>query len=212
MMLPEFDRLIVETLTWRVRIISSQHIERLAKACGANQSRSIQRLIDNGYLTEVQSAAPILSLDKPLYRWRPGDKDCDSFGQVCWKAKSRMMGDKVELAQQILMATKKAADAFGGCGGKLRQPFQVAHDLGTASVFVAKVKQLKITNCDGWVGEDIIRRYYRDFRIRKIPDAAFLDRGQLQSVVDFVGRDYTKQTLTRFHLYWSRRQIPYELW
>jgi len=211
-MLPEFDRLIAEILTWRLRIISSQHIERIAELLGAPHQRSINRLIASGYLIQVQDSAPVLNIAEPLHQWKPGDPEFTDFGQVCWQAERRMSGDRFATANQIFIASKKAADEFGGCGGRLRQRFQIAHDLGTASIYVAKVAQLKLDNCDGWIGEDIIRRYYRDLKIKKIPDAAFLASGKLESVVDFVGRDYTKQTLTRFHTYWSRRQVPYELW
>lgn len=209
----EFDRMIVDVLTWRLRVIARQHIEQLAECRRVEQWQGcIERLIRSGYITSVQQSAPIVGLVMPLYQWQPGDSASQSFGSICWKAKRRMTGDRVVFADAIYMATKKAEREFGGCAGRLRQPFQIGHDLGTASVFIAKLKLFGWDDCKQWVSEDVIRRYYRDLKAKKIPDAAFVNKNKFHRVIEFVGRDYSRRSLTQFHNHWKQRKAPYELW
>ena len=63
-----------------------------------------------------------------------------------------------------------------------------------------------------WMSEDVLRRYFRFLKLKKIPDAAMIEGERLTRVVEFVGRDYTTPYLRRFHQHWTKKQIPYQIW
>ena len=213
MIFSHFERAVIDALTWRVRVMSREQLAELGSLMGvASVRRKIHRLLSFGYIAQVDCAAHTVSLEKPLATWDADDLDMPDFGQVCWQAKARTNGDGSTTISKVFIAAKRAETEFGGCGGKLRQPLQINHDLGTTSVFLAKVEFFGWEDCHDWTSEDILRRHYRHLNIEKIPDAAFVSNERIGCVIDFVGRDYSPMSLRKFHHHWSRRQIPYEVW
>lgn len=212
-MLSPLAHAIVDTLTWRVRAIAHNQIAKLSELLGASQPASeIHWLLRQGYIAQIDCSVNTNCLNAPLATWTTTGDDVPDFGRLCWRAKSRGVGDGSITASKVYAATKLAEAEFGGCGGKLRQPLQLAHDLGTTSVFLAKVEFFGWEDCNDWIGEDVIRRHYRHLNIEKVPDAAFIFNERIGCVIEFVGRDYAPSSLRKFHRHWSQRQIPYEVW
>ena len=189
-------RLIVDTLTWRIRIVTDVQLAKLKP---------------DGDLESFSLPTYVLALEAPLYCWEPERSDEPSYWEICWAAKKRLSKRRSDNVT-IFHATQMAERQFGGVGGKIRQPFQIVHDLGTASVFVAHMLSGEFEAELQWVSEDVIRRYFRFLNLKKIPDAAILDNEKVSTVIEFVGRDYTPIQLRRFHRYWKKRQIPYQIW
>lgn len=203
----DLSRLIVDTLTWRIRIVTDVQLAELQ--LDGDLDRALNSLVRNGLLESFSLPTYVLVLEAPLYCWEPERSDEPSYWEICWEAKKRLSQCPTANVT-IFHASQMAERQFGGVGGKIRQPFQIVHDLGTASVFVA----LAISS-EGelqWVSEDVIRRYYRFLNLKKIPDAAILDNEKISTVIEFVGRDYTPNQLRRFHRYWKKKQIPYQIW
>lgn len=205
----DLSRLIVDMLTWRIRVVTDVQLSELK--LDGDLDRTLNSLVRSGLLDSFSLPTYILTLAAPLYCWEPERMDEPNFWKICWEAKKRL--SECQMANvTIFHATQIAERQFGGVGGKIRQPFQIVHDLGTASVFVSCSHLVESKNELQWVSEDVIRRYYRFLKLKKIPDAAILDNEKLSTVIEFVGRDYTPVQLRRFHRYWKKKQIPYQIW
>ncbi|MGB7324260.1 MAG: hypothetical protein WBD31_05275 [Rubripirellula sp.] len=212
-MLSRLGQIVVDALTWRVRVISFQQLEQLGNLLHTGPvDLEVRRLLGCEYIAQVNYSATALKLESPLATWRSSESDVPDFDQICWRAKSRARGDGCLPNSKIFVAAKRAVTEFGGCGGKLRQPFQITHDLGTTSVFLAKVAFFGWEDCQDWTSEDVLRRHYRHLRIEKVPDAATVSNERIGCAIEFVGRDYSPASLRKFHHHWSRRQISYEVW
>lgn len=213
MSLSPFGEFVVETLCWRLRVVAATQLARtpLAPACPDRLARELRKLCSGGWLQSLELTVPVLDLTSPAFSWRAGRRVGPEVWRLCWLAESRMKRAALD-RQQVYLATQKAERFFGGVGGRLRQPFQIAHDLGTASVYVAHLHRKKLDADPDWVSEDVIRRYYRRLKVKKIPDAALIVSGRLSRALEFVGKDYSGQQLNKFHTYWSARKTAYEIW
>jgi hypothetical protein len=205
----DLGRLIVDTLTWRIRVVTDVQLAKIKP--NGDLDRTLNSLVRNGLLESFSLPTYVLALEAPLYCWEPERSDEPSYWEICWEAKKRL-SRRPSVNVTIFHATQMAERQFGGVGGKIRQPFQIVHDLGTASVFVAHTLSNELEGELHWVSEDVIRRYYRFLNLKKIPDAAILDNEKISTVIEFVGRDYTPVQLRRFHRYWKKKQIPYQIW
>lgn len=203
---------MLDALLRRVRLLAVEQIEKLCRLRAFQQTskQAVRKLKRTGLVESFSLDCIALDLQSPLAVWNPRDEPHFDFSKIAWRAKSRFLKSDVR-TRQILLATKTAENLFGGVGGSLRQPNQIMHDLGTASVYVARV-QPDSDHTPRWIGEDVIRRSWRHLGIRKIPDAALIQDDRLQNVIEFAGRDYGKAYLEKFHQFWQRRATPYEIW
>ncbi len=199
---------ILEALLFKVRVMASSQLEQLVGDGVASLMRSLSR---KQYVESLNLRTQILELASPLFSWSPthGDVTPD-FWKISWQAESRFNSSRTG-ESRVFFATDLACRHFGGVGGKLRQPFQMLHDLGTASMFVAKAT-LSSEHSIQWIGEDVIRRYFRHLKVRKIPDAASITESQVSRVFEFAGRDYSGSYIKSFHEFWKRKNTPYEIW
>ena len=210
MQLSPFGRFVVDALTWRVRVIADSQLAILATE-GSDVKKELDSLIRKRVLEAFPMPVSLLTLESPLYSWDPAHSVEPDYGKICWQAEQRFR--KCPAARHIVFhATKLAERQFGGVGGKIRQPFQLVHDLGTASVFVAHTMAHEQTDESGWTSEDILRRYFRHLNLRKIPDALIIKNDKPFSVIEFVGKDYSVSQIRRFHFYWAKKNTPYQLW
>ena len=212
MNLSALEQWVVDALLRRVRILAFLQIEMLCRIRSFQQTpqQAIRKLKRLGLVESFRFDSTVLDLRSPLLIWKAGEEAPGNFSKIAWRAKSRLL--KADFSeQQILLATNAAENLFGGVGGSLRQPNQIMHDLGTASVYVAT--QCTEPKCiSAWIGEDVLRRSWRHLDIRKVPDAAMIEDETIVNVIEFAGRDYGKSYLEKFHLFWQRRQTPYEIW
>lgn len=208
--LSQFNESVIDLLTWRVRVAADIQLAKLRRG-SVNVQRELGKLRRQGLVNSYSQPIVILNLYKPIFAWNPGYAEPKRPWQICWIAKKRI--DKADsITRKIYYATSEAAEYYGGVGGDPRQPFQIQHDLGTTSTYLAYSTPRRRNDKALWVGEDVLRRFYRSLRIKKIPDAAIIADGEIKKVIDFVGRDYSAKHILRFHDYWSRKRITYELW
>ena len=204
------EHLVVDALLRRVRVLAFCHVEALSAKLEEQQlaKNAIRKLERQGLVESFAADVAVLQLKAPLAIWSPGD-EMPNIGSVAWLARSRFL-NAPSCRQNLFIATKRAEQLLGGVGGELRQPNQLMHDLGTSSTFVAFSQQLAASSL--WIGEDFLRRRYRNLGLKKIPDAAIIVDGKLDLVIEFAGRDYGKAYLDRFHRHWEMKQISYEIW
>jgi len=152
----------------------------------------------------------VLTVQRPLVNWRPRMPEPNHDANA-WQLKCRWTGIAVTSCL-VTWATNQAARLHGGCGGRLRQPLQVQHDLGLASVFIGRL-ELKPSQATRWLGEDVLRRQHGLGPGRKAADAAIVDgNGRVEKVIEFGGMHYSAERLRRLHHYCRRNRLAYELW
>ena len=207
-----FASFVVDALLRRLRILSEQQIEMLAGEFETTieVNQGIGWLERNGLVHSFGVEVKTLQLRKPIATWYPKKSHRPSFGKISWVAKSRFQKTDA-VYSRLFIASEVAERRFGGVGGNLRQPNQIMHDLGTSATFIARRKMKRASDGE-WIGEDLLRRFYRHLKIKKIPDAAIVDENGIEKAIEFAGRDYSKQYLERFHHYWAKRKTPYEIW
>lgn len=202
------DEQILSILGWPVRCALPR---QLATILGMPESRMkgyCQRLRRNGFVGAMTISMHIPVLTEPLAVWEDGQLPAD-FHQVAWLLERRWQ-QRCPRPERVIWATTAATRIVGGVGGRLRQPLQVEHDLGTTEIYVSKCRARKD---DGrWLGEDAYRAFVVDARREKRPDAVELDAGgQVVRVYEFGGH-YSSRRLLAFHRFWSARRIGYEIW
>jgi hypothetical protein len=202
------DQRLLQLLTTQVRVASD---DQLARVVGA--SRSIRpRLRVLGADCLLRRASLVVArppVARPLADFRPGDAapDCGAIAwrlQVRWRTASNRR-------LTINWATARAARLFGGVGGRLRQPFQVAHDLVVTDVYLQRSRRDPSTG-RRWLGEDVYRRRAGRGAHRKVPDAVLLDdSGEVTCALE-IGGLYSARRLLAFHRHCRRRGWSYEIW
>lgn len=202
---------ILDTLLFRVRVMARCQVEWLANELGTNSGveTSLRLLERRRLVTAFSVDLKVIRLGRPVLTWAPLSTAARNLGQIAWQAENRF-ANATSQRQKIYIATRLSENIFDGVGGSLRQPGQLLHDLGTTSTYLGWRSLNR--NHQSWIGEDIIRRFYRDLEINKVPDAAVIIEGTIRKAIEFVGRDYTSQYLQKFHHHWRIRKTAYELW
>jgi hypothetical protein len=200
---------IIQSLTWRVRLLSLDQIARIWWPDVASRRivrRRLRRLATAGLVdVTVINAHPLLNPEHPLVRWNPGDDDPD-FQQVAIQTQSRWKASAVP--QEVCSATKRAANLFGSTAGRLPPMIHRDHDLLLGHAYV-HYRTSRPTEAACWVGEDV--RPKAGYRI-KDPDAFLVDKyGNVTRVVESAGR-YGASQVESFHEFCAQRALAYELW
>ena len=204
------DRSIFEILTGKLRaaddellfsaFTTSQHGSRLADR--------LRRWHEAGLIGRTQAVVRKINIVEPVVTWRPGQPSLN-FDAISWRLQSRW--NVAPRPIRVSWATAQAAEFFGGVGGRLSQPLQLEHDLGTSAAYFSRLRSHP-DDADAWVGEDVYRREHRPSRRSKVPDAVLLDSsGHVQLAIEFGGA-YAAQRVRSFHRYCARQNLPYEIW
>ena len=196
---------LLRVLTKKIRVART---EQLATAVPSWNLRLIRAMVREGSLhTATHSLRVVDVVDEPLAAWHPPLLQ-PNIGRISYLGKRRIR-DSESKAVQLVWASRAATQIVGGIGGRLRQPWQVQHDLGVSSVFFSLLRSSPST-ADEWISEDIFRRDVVQDANEKIADGICISAsGTVRQVYEFVG-DYSAARLREFHQYWSARQIPYE--
>lgn len=203
--LTDTDHRILDVLTRRVRIAAEAQLEA---AYGAGVPRRLAALRRRGFVSRASIAVRQIVVEGPLLVWSPGEP-VPIAGPLAWKLQKRWTG-LAPVVATLWWANAPAARLMGGVGGRLRQPLQVAHDLGVAAIYCRGGEGEN--PYESWIGEDLYRREHRPRRGEKVADAVLLgEDGEVERVIEFGGA-YPARRVREFHRYWSRRQVPYELW
>lgn len=208
------DREILVALTHKVRLLS---LEQIARTWWSNSSFGIENarkrlalLSDpaaNPYVMQRMklNAHPELTLNSPIFRWRPGDFT-PPFGALSYRLKKRW--NQAIKSTTVYIATERGARYFGGFGGKLRRPLQATHDLHVAQIYL-QMLQTDPALAALWVSEE---RFAEERRKEKLPDAVIRDTlGNIILVIEFGGA-YDAKHVERVHEDCVARSLPYELW
>lgn len=196
---------LLRVLTTKIRVAWT---DQLATAVPGWNLRLIRAMVREGSLhIATQSLRVVDVSDIPLASWHPPQVQPD-IGRISYLGKRRIR-DSESQTIQLVWASRAATQIVGGIGGRLRQPWQVQHDLGVSSVFFS-LRRASPSAADEWISEDIYRRDVVQDTSEKIADGFCMSGGgTIRQVYEFVG-DYSAARLREFHQYWSARQIPYE--
>lgn len=206
MALSDPNREVLRLLTHHVRIAS---LEQLLTVDVRLTRRGLSQLVRAKLLRKRKLAVGVLKdVGSPLATWSPS-RPVPQFGSVAWIGRRRIRSLSSQVTD-LYWATRKATRLVGGCGNRLRQPWQVQHDLGVTAVYL-QLRRHTPEVAKRWLGEDLYRREHRQRRGEKIADGFILNGiGNVERAIEFVG-DYDAQRLESFHDYWSARRTPYEL-
>jgi hypothetical protein len=204
--------LILESLTWKVRVLTAGQIERIMRVAGRQPPHVltvINSLVASGLLETHKVAVVVVDPAEPLWTWSPGDPE-PAYGHVLWQLERRWRSTQARRTT-ICWATQRAAQRFGGVAEFKNHASQVEHDLGTAAV-LTRLHEIGSPMVAGWTGEMILNRDYRQAAwLGKRPDAAVVDNGVVSRVIEFCGQ-YTIRRLHGFHRHFRRFALPYDLW
>jgi len=209
-LLGERDRLILDTLTRRVRALSIGQVARTfwegTNSAQRSAARRVGELEVAGLLEQhVVLAHPELELDAPILVWRPGNPTPE-FGKIAYCLKSRWRHPPQ--ATRIVIATAEAGTWLGGYGGRIPRASETTHDLHLASVYLRMLKA-QPRRARKWESE--ARLLARGGgRGEKLPDALIRSRGGA-TAIEFGGA-YPVTKLRAFHEHCRNRGLAYELW
>jgi hypothetical protein len=203
---------ILDALSLRVRILGLSQIawnwwSDTESPQSAARER-LDRLVARGWLLRTRALAQQLSpFVVPQAMWSSGQW-VPEFGSIAWRLRRRWAGPAAIVT--VYLATSRTARHFGGRRrDHIARPFQMAHDLGTAEMFLA-VRRQRPELVRLWIDEDRLAPFRRR---QKLPDAviAASPSAPIELVLEF-GAGYSKQRLAAFHRDNEARGLPYEIW
>lgn len=209
--LTDRDVEILECLTLRVRVFTLAQLGRTwwahTKNPAENAKRRIAQLERLGLLESFSVFAhPELPLRVPAVVWFPGTATPD-FGAVSYQLKSRWTEEHRTV--EVVGATKRAGDQFGGSGGRRPKRSESTHDIHFATVFLLFRSRYPDKQND-WVSEAEIDKRRPKRKGQKLPDGILAGEGKPHAV-EFGGA-YPKQKLADFHHWCAAEGISYEVW
>ncbi len=202
MILDAVDRDILNLLTWRVRLATGPQLVEFAGSAARPR-----KLHQAGLLAKASVVVAVPTLVQPLASWFPGEEPPD-FPALAWKLLQRRRSTPA-LRVPIFWATSRAVGISGGVGGRIRQPVQIEHDVGTTAIFLRR-RLLAPDEAQRWIGEDIYRSL--SARTGKVPDALVCSASGMPERAIEYGGAYATGYLRQFHQHWSGQRLPWEIW
>lgn len=212
LLLTSRDGELLDALSLRVRMLTLAQIARTwwsdSEYPQLAAHERLDRLVHAGWLYRTRGRAHCLApFAAPHVVWSAGHW-IPEFGPIAWRLRQRWSGPAVPVT--IYLATARTARRFGGRRrDRIARPFQIAHDLGTAEMFLA-VRRHRPELMHRWIDEDRLAPYRRG---QKLPDAVIAARpgADIELVLEF-GAGYSKRRLAAFHADNESRGLPYEIW
>jgi hypothetical protein len=200
---------LLETLTCRVRMLMVKQIALGWWAEGSSPvaaRRRLVRLARAGWLRlHIINAHPLLRVDRPLLRWKPGagEPDCEAVARASssrWSQPAR--------PTEVVVASPLAACLMGSTAGELSPLERRDHDLRLSAVYLHYRQHLPRL-ASRWIGDPALPR--ARYHITNL-DAVLRDEdGQVLRVVHVAGRCREHQ-VERLHECCVEHDLPYELW
>lgn len=173
----------------------------------ANARRRLAALERQGMVrTCTVFSHPELPLQAPLCIWTP-NQVAPNFEELSYQLSSRWTEPFHPVTAVI--ATRAAANHFGGYGARFPKQIEENHDVHLAAVFLT-IRATRPGWAEHWLSEQQIRRSRPDAPGEKLPDA-MVKMGGLVRVIDF-GGSYSAPKLRGFHHWASENNLAYELW
>jgi len=212
LMLTSRDMEIFDALSLRVRMLSLLQIARTWWSSSETPQpvarERLDRLVREGWLCRTRALVQQLSpFAAPQVVWSSGQW-VPEFGPISWQLRRRWSAPASIIT--VYLATSRTARRFAGRRREhIARPFQMAHDLGTAEMFLA-VRRQRPELVRRWIDEDRLAPFRRG---QKLPDAviAAAPSAPIERVLEF-GAGYSKQRLAAFHRDNEARGLPYEIW
>lgn len=203
MTLNDDDMQLLDLLTWRVRLATEAQLEEFQPG----MANRVHYLAAAGFVHSAPMVVSVCETIEPLLRWFPG-KNSPRFSALAYQLDKRRFSAPRE-KNRIFWAAARAVQLVGGVGGRVRQPLQVEHDLGTTQVFLRRrLRDPDSNSC--WLGEDCLRLYFHPRG--KIPDAVLCNaKGRIDLAIEFGGA-YSAKRIRQFHCHCQRQGFGYELW
>lgn len=205
------DREILEVITQRVKLLT---IPQVARTWWRDSVHAIsgarRRLAALERQGMVQSftvfAHPELPLLEPAFIWTPNEK-APNFDELSYQLCSRWTAPFQPVTAVI--ASRAAANYFGGHGARFPKQVEENHDVHLAAVFLS-IRATRPGWAEHWISEQRIRSSRPDAPGEKLPDA-MVRMGGMERVIDF-GGSYSAPKLRGFHHWASDKKLSYELW
>src|SRR3954454_12666770 len=110
-MLTGREREIVSALASKIRMLAFEQIVRTwwpeSKSAPTNARRRLSELLEAGLLTRERALArPLLPLEQPVFRWKPGE-EAPASGELSWTLQKRWTEPAREVT--VYLATRRAA-------------------------------------------------------------------------------------------------------
>lgn len=210
--LQDRDRELVEVLTHRVRALSSAQVERTWWGSAQGRRLARRRIADLetvGLLERFDSMAhPSPPLDEPKVHWEPGDSkpDLRSLAQSLRSRWSRPLEPV-----SVVLASRLAAERFGGFGGRRPRPSELSHDLALGDLYLG-IRARDPERARRWISEAALAQAGWGREGLVLPDAflgSAADGDEL--VIELLGL-YPHEKLEHFHDFCLGRGLAYELW
>ena len=208
--LSDRDLDLLDALTLRIRVLSIAQVARhwfgTLRDPVQQATRRLSTLQRAGFIEPVSmSARPELHLALPLATWTPGDGE-PRFEHLASTLDARWREPATPTA--IIIASRKAGHARGGCGGRWPRRSEVSHDLTLAGLYLAW-QQNRPSRGEEWISEARLRMAgFGDED--HLPDAMIEQAGR-RRVIE-LGGAYSAAKLRDFHRFCAERDLPYELW
>jgi len=224
--LTDRDGEILEALTHKVRLLEISQISNAwFRQAGGSRSdiaspaatRRLTRLVDAGLLRrEKVNAHRLLKLEGPVLTWQAEQPRPSDFGAVSYQLKNRWSNAVRETC--VFVATRRAANLFGGYGGRIKYITQVTHDIHLAEVYL-HLRRTAPATASTWIGEEILNKHQSEYfgvsnhvGARKAPDAALILNGEKAAHVIEFGGAYSKARVKSFDTFCFENNLSYELW
>lgn len=210
------DRAILETLTFKVEVISVPQLAQswwAESASGEDHARQrLDALETAGFVCGYSvHARALLPLSEPVFTWTPGDADPNPYA-IAERLQRRWDDEGPPQLTRVYVATQQTANRFGqsaSFAGELKQPGQVTHDLHMTAIYLRMMRSYPDL-AKGWVGEASRKADLEMFE--KLPDAILVDgQGQARLAIEFGGK-YDHRRVAAFHEHCADRKLAYELW
>lgn len=212
MILTRRDSDILQALTHRVRLLSLEQIARTwwrdTKHSEGNAAKRLKELEEEDLLRRhVLHAHPELPLPCPLFAWTPGQPRPD-YGALSYRCMSRWT--EPFRPTPAFLATRRAANHFGGILRKPPKEVEENHDLHLAGMFL-RVRASRPALLPHWLSEAKVKRSRPDAPGEKLPDALIRVAGGDPIAFEFGGA-YPRDKVQSFHEWCERKGHGYELW
>lgn len=207
------EREILVALTHKVRFLSAEQIARTwwgtTQSVRGEARKALRALVAEGLAIErTLSAHPELLLEAAIYTWTPGDP-APNPNRAAYALRSRWTKPLQDTL--VFVASRRAAERFGGVGGRIKLPLQATHDLHVATVYL-HYRCTMPAAAEQWCSEEILARRSRPKPGEKLPDAVLCNAlGEPFFVVEF-GGSYGADRVAKLHRYCEERGLAYELW
>lgn len=203
--LSQIGREVMTILASKVRVMTSHQIAHTFFSTYQYPSQAAKRLTQKlqrqGLVRAWPTVITPIPTTSPLLVWNQ-EQSLPELGCLAWQNHKRWQTTD-PLASVCLTSTEKANAQYGGQCREPR-PRELEHDVAVTSVYLHLRGELPSV-ADTWTHEDSLP-YQHDKR----PDATIIREGSTLTLIDLLGRGYTRQKLEQ--IVGEHHEHQLELW